>query len=196
MAHIIDGNDRLIFGPGSCEGAQRDPLLALSRANWLASCGGMFRSRSVTTAYFERGAQYFEWTVLAYRLASVLRPAFLSDVTFRVNDTAGSMSKTNGQHNAEVAALRSVLTLQLPTAVRRSVREKLGRASHAHSSASLDRGEISAAWRHHLASLTEPGGWKYVLYTRKLLASSLRRHLRGAESHAATIVPLLGLLII
>lgn len=161
--------DTLIYDPASCERAHHTPLKALSTNNWLASCGGMFRTRTVEPHYFEANIKYFEWTVLAYRLANDLRSAFVNHTTFRVNDTSHSMSKTSSKHEAELKALRSVLTLNLPDDVRYSVREKFGRAAHNEAEQARMSGDRRSAWRHHLASLVSPRGWRYLAYTRKLI---------------------------
>jgi hypothetical protein len=59
------------------------PLRALKVQNWLASCGGLYRSRSVSIEYFDEEATYFEWTLLAYKLASKLKMAFVDVPAYR-----------------------------------------------------------------------------------------------------------------
>lgn len=68
---------------------RRDPLLALSVENWLVSCGSLFRSCSVSAEYFDGKTAYFEWTLLAYKLASTLKMAFVDVPTFRIHDSPG-----------------------------------------------------------------------------------------------------------
>jgi hypothetical protein len=44
---------------------------------------------------------------------------------------------------------------------------------HSVASRELEDGNYRAAWRWHCRSLTQPAGWRYVLYGRKLLFGSL-----------------------
>ena len=48
--------------------AATDPLRALVIENWLASCGGLFRSDRVSIDYFDGVTRHYEWTFLAYSL--------------------------------------------------------------------------------------------------------------------------------
>lgn len=156
----------------------RDPLLALNTENWLASCGGLFRSTSVSVDYFDGKTAYLEWTFLAYELASSLRMAFVDVPTFRIYDSPGSLSKSRAYREAEIAVLAKVLDLDLPRKVKRSVRLKRGRAYHTMSADHCGGGDIHSAWRYHFASLLSPQGWKYLLYTRKLVGSFLPNRTR------------------
>ena len=42
-----------------------DPIGALLRTNWLASCAGIFRTSSISAEYFDHLMHYYEWTALA-----------------------------------------------------------------------------------------------------------------------------------
>lgn len=151
------------------QAAERDPLLALASENWLASCGGLFRTARIGVDFFDGKTASLEWTLLAYKLASTRSMAFVDQPTFIINDTAGSLSKSEAYVQAEAGVLAQVLALDLPSAARRAVQEKLGRCLHNISARKSEQGDWAEAWRFHLASLGCLHGWKYLLYSRKLL---------------------------
>jgi glycosyltransferase involved in cell wall biosynthesis len=146
-----------------------DPLAALCERNWMASCGGLFRSSSVTPDYFADPAPYMEWTYLAFRLAGRLAMRWLDTPTYRINDSPASLSKSDAYLHSELDILRRVLTLPLPAQARRAVRRKIGRVSHGFAEQSRCHGSLARAWRLHLDSLVQPGGWRYLAYSRKLV---------------------------
>jgi glycosyltransferase involved in cell wall biosynthesis len=164
---MIDGADKP-FLP-STAAAHLDPLRALANYNWLASCGGLFRSRSVSLDCFDGRSRYLEWTLLAYKLASTCRMAFIDTPTFRIHDSPGSLSKSPAYREGEIEVLKLVLGLELPGDVKSFVRVKLGKAHHGLSDFYRLQHRKSASWRHHLASLRYSGGWRFIPYTRKIL---------------------------
>ena len=151
-----------------------DPLFALCDENWMSSCGGLFRSASVTTDYFDDPAPYLEWTFLAYRLALELPMAWVAQPTFRIHDTPGSLSKSETYRCAETDVLRRIAALRLPPHVGSAIKEKIGRAYHELSHDNMVLGRAGQACRFHMMSLRQPGGWRYLLYSRKVLAVWLR----------------------
>jgi hypothetical protein len=146
-----------------------DPIGALCRKNWMASCAGLFRSSTVGEEYFVDPAPYMEWTYLAFRLTVQLNMRWLDIPTYRINDSPVSLSKSEAYLLSELDILRRILALPLPAAARRAVRSKLGRACHAFAERSRGDGRHAEAWRFHLDSLAQPGGWHYLLYSRKLV---------------------------
>ena len=148
---------------------RRDPLRALIAGNWLASCGGLFRSASVSIDFFDGTTSFLEWTLLAYKLASCRRGGFIDVATFRIHESPTSLSKSEAYKHAEVDVLRKILDLDLPDDVRRALRMKSGRANHRLSNHHLRAGNLGRAWRYHIASLFGPGGAGYLAYSRKLL---------------------------
>ena len=75
-----------------------DPLGALFSSNWLASCGGLFRTSSVSTDLFENIPSYLEWTWLAFHLISTNKKvAFLDEPTFRIHETPDSVRALPGR---------------------------------------------------------------------------------------------------
>jgi hypothetical protein len=154
---------------------QADPLAALTRENWLASCGGLFRTSSVSIDYFDDPAPFLEWTYLAYRLALDFRMAFVDVPTFRINDTPASLSKSAAYREAELGVLLRIAALPLPPAVMRQVRGKVGRVYHDLSFEARLQGKAARAWGLHVRSLLLPGGWRYLGYSRKLLPFGVPR---------------------
>lgn len=151
------------------EAVQRDPLCALIRENWLASCGGLYRSVSVTEDYFDGRTRYFEWTLLAFKLASTLKMVFVDAPTYRIHDSPSSLSKSEAYREAEVGVLNQILALELPANVKSGLRIKLGKAYHSLSNYYRQEGELKRAWSYHLTSLRYPEGLRYLTYTRRLL---------------------------
>lgn len=156
------------------QAVQADPLGALTRENWLASCGGLFRTSSVGVDYFDDPAPFLEWTYLAYRLALDFKMAFVDVPTFRINDTPASLSKSAAYRDAELSVLLRIAALALPPRVARQVRGKVGRVYHDLSYEARLQGQGARAWALHVRSLLLPGGWRYLGYSRKLLPFGVR----------------------
>lgn len=147
---------------------EADPFGTLLLHNWVGtSASGLYRSSAVSTEDFAAMPAYLEWTYLGFRLAG--RPfRFLDSPTYRWYDMPGSLSKTQAYRVGMVSALRNILHLPLPRRARTGLRRRLGAVHHALSSAYLDEGQRSKAWKHHWLSLAYPGGWRYALYARKM----------------------------
>lgn len=165
--HFIDGRDQLreAFTPE----AQQDPLRGLLRANWLASCGGLFRSDLVQESFFDGAIKYFEWTLLAYKLAASRRVVLVNTPTYRLYESSDSLSRSAAYKLAEPGFIEKIIAFDLPEDVRQALARHLSQAHHAISSYHLRRGEIRNAWAAHLRSLRQPGGLRYLTYTLKLL---------------------------
>ena len=147
-----------------------DPAGGVLGYNWLPSCAGLFRTDRIPAGLFEPAETHHEWTLLAFRLALTKRIAFVAQPTFCIGDTPGSLSKQAAHDWAAADAVRTMLALDLPAALRRRVRRKLGAALHARAGICLGQGRRREAWRWHLQSLAEPGGLaRYGAFTRKLL---------------------------
>jgi len=158
---------------------QADPLQALCRQNWMASCAGLFRSSTVGAAYFADPAPFMEWTYLAFRLTLGLRMRWIDQPTYRINDSPASLSKSERYLRSELEILRRVLALPLPGPVRQAVRHKIGATCHVFSERARGQGQRAEAWRFHLGSLAQPGGWRYLLYSRKLVRDLWRAPARA-----------------
>ncbi len=161
------GGEKLAVEGGDAIAA--DPLLALCYENWMSSCGGLFRSSLVGATYFENPAPFYEWTYLAYKLARDLPMRWVDVPTFRINDTPISLSKSTDFRASEADVLERIVALGLPAKVVHAIRKKIGNIYHGLSCENFLVGDSRKAWRYHLKSLHHPGGWQYLLYTRKLL---------------------------
>lgn len=147
-----------------------DPLRSLLQRNWLLPGAALFRSARVPADWFEAIPRCLEWTWIGLNISLHCRIAFLekpgvvhfSDLPFSTYASRPCLAE-------RAEALRALFALPLPDDVRRRLRAKLADALHAVSE--LHRGERAprAAWTAHLESLTLPGGWRYLLYTRYLL---------------------------
>jgi glycosyltransferase involved in cell wall biosynthesis len=162
------GDEDVPFLTGFAEFGQ-DPLHALLRVNWLASCGAMYRSQRIGREFFDSRFKYLEWTLLAFKIAASRNVGFIDQPTFRINDTADSLSKSEAYTIAYPQVLAEILRLSLPITARKAIRRKLSSAHHTLADHYLGIGQRAQAWRHHLASLALPGGIRYFSFTRRLL---------------------------
>jgi glycosyltransferase involved in cell wall biosynthesis len=147
----------------------------LDGRNWMASCGATFRTASVSQKYFDNTTRHYEWTLIAFRIASTLNVAFVDEPTYRVHDTADSLTKTTTYMECRTDILEDMK--------RWNKRPQLGwkilrnRAVAYHSACSFHRlnGNFGRAWSFHLKSLANVYGVKYVPYTLLLLARNRTR---------------------
>lgn len=138
--------------------------------NWLNSCNALYRASSFEAKYFIDGHPYAEWTWLAYKLAMDNKKILiLNEQTFRINDTSGSLSKSQSYQNSYIALFERMLKCAPPYDVAKSIRRKMGAAWHDASNASMNNGDSMEAFKYHLRSLFEPGGFQYLSYSRKFL---------------------------
>lgn len=152
---------------------QQDPLRGLLRANWLASCGGLFRSDLVPESFFDNSTKYFEWTLLAYKLAVARRVILLSTPTYRLYESSDSLSRSEAYRLAEPEVLKKICLLDLPKDVQWALRQRVSRAYHSLSSYFLRDGRLREAWGFHARSLFQPSGWQYLSFTASLIRRSL-----------------------
>jgi len=165
---------------------EKDPVAALMRESWLPSCAGLFRSDLVGAGIFDDVPRYLEWTYIALRLALTRKVRFLDQPTFVCSiDTAGSLSKSSGYLLGQIAAINRMLEMDVPAPIRRQLRAKLAASMHNASTYQLAHGHHLAAWRSHLLSLLEPGGYRYAAYTRHLLAPLLGIGRRSSDRDQA-----------
>lgn len=171
----IDGQGRRELNVADLEAFQPDPLRALLDHNWLAPCAGLFRTATIGREYLADMPRYLEWTYLGLRIALDRRILFLNRPTWVYHaDTPRSLSKTTDYVRQQPASLRRLLELPLPADVRRRLGQRLPSMLHGAAEAELQDGRQRAAWRWHLKSLTTAGGWRYALYTRRLLYAFCR----------------------
>lgn len=155
-----------------------DPLRSLLEANWLLPGSWLCRSATVHEELFEGMPRYLECTYLAARFATEYRMRWSGrpTVAYRLG-SPGAESESRGYVVGQADALRRILQLPLPPDVERDLRHRIAMAYHGAAEYDRRAGDLSAAWRWHLASLRSPGGWRYLPYTR---------HLLGPTSRAAT----------
>lgn len=149
--------------------ARQDPILALLENNWLTSCGGLYRTERIDSKFFADATKYAEWTYLAFKICLSYRIAFVDNPSYVINDTEGSLSKSVNYNAALAGIMERILDLPLPPHARRAVRRKYGSALHDLSSHCLETQERKKALQLHLKSLCQPGGLRFILYSRKFL---------------------------
>jgi hypothetical protein len=174
---FAEGEQSVVSEP---ERVRADPLRALLAQNWLASCAGTFRTSKIGADVFDGRTCYFEWTLIAYRVASTHRVGFVDAPTYRIHSSGASASKSVAYAMALPEVLETIAALDLPEDVQRAVRAKIADAEHAISMRCLEAGDRLLALRHHVRSLLAPGGVKFLPYSRRLM---LPRNRDGA--HAA-----------
>jgi hypothetical protein len=163
----FEGIDQL--GIGNVKDVAADPLFAMSEQCWLASCGGLYRTESIDSQFFAELPRFLEWTYLGLKLVSTRKVFFLDQPTFRVHDSPESLSKSVEYRAGCPPALEAALALPLPASVSHRLRIKLSAAHHALAEHYLRVSELRLAWSHHLASLAQPKGVKYLSFSRRLL---------------------------
>jgi len=153
-----------------------DPLRALPRRNWLLPGSWLCRSAMVGPAVFDGMPRCLECTFLAARFASELRMVWIDEptVVYHVGSPL-AVTRSRDYIVGQMDALRVILALPLPDDVRRALRRHM--AGDYHDAADYDwrAGSLRSAWRWHVASLLEPGGWRHVTFTRHLLRTMLTR---------------------
>lgn len=152
------------------DAVNQDSLSAVIKENWLASCGGLFRTSAITVDYFDGVTKYFEWTLIAFRIAFAgHKIQFLDVPTFRIHDTPDSLSKSAEYQRSLVSFIEFLLDFDNPPRIRNALRHKLSAAFHFLSNQQLISGQRGPAWRYHMRCLAQPGGWRYLSYTRHLM---------------------------
>jgi hypothetical protein len=167
----LEGNDHLAMG--NLMNAGVDPLWALFKENWLASCGGLFRTDHLPVKMFIDIARYLEWTWLAYRIASSgLKLITLDLPGFRIHDTADSESKSQAYLLAHTRIYASMLETTVRPDIARVLKRRVSQSWHSVSEHYLRQGDTRRAWSAHVRSLTYVAGWKFLSFTRHLIVPS------------------------
>jgi len=144
------------------------PLHELAQHNWLTSCGALYRSERIGRAFFSALPEHFEWTLLAFELCLSRRLCFIDHRGHLIHDTPGSLSKSNAYLGAQAQVIERVLKLPLPADTRGLLRRQYAAALHALAEHHHLTGARARAWRAHVSSLLQPGGARYIFFTRKL----------------------------
>jgi hypothetical protein len=157
----------------------QDPLIELFRENWLASCGGMYRTDSIGQKYFDHYQDFAEWTWLAYQLALDGRlMSFVDEPLFVINDTINSRSKNPECRRAYLDLYCKMTERQPPNPVQLLIEERISNVLHELSEEHLEQGELIKAIKMHVKSLVHAGGLKYTSYTRHLVTGAFRQLIR------------------
>lgn len=165
----LDGNDQPAM-PAKGDGFIDEPQQAMLEENWLASCGGLYRSKDLPISLFEGVARYLEWTWIGFRIASSGRKVFFSSApTFRIHDTIASESKSDAYFANGAQILERMKSIASDKKTKKLLRQRLAQAWHDTSEFHRRRGNTRPAWHAHLRSLIYPTGFRYLAYTRRLL---------------------------
>lgn len=154
-----------------------NPLAAFFVENWLPSCGALFRTANVDSAYFRNYHPYAEWSWLAFRLAlDKKRFCVLNEPTFRVHaDTPASLSKSSAYRHSYISLYQKMLAVAIPSNVRGIIQKRLSQAHHDVSSYALADGNLGQCIHHHILSLKHPSGWIFFTYTRHIIAAAFKK---------------------
>lgn len=146
-----------------------DPLKSLLKRNWLASCGGLFRTAAVEPELFEDVPRYLEWTWIAYRIVTAGKvPLFVDEPVFRVHDTPGSESKSEAYLLAHPGILQRMRARASRADIRHLLSRKLASAWHSVCTHYVEQRMGRAAWLAHIRSCMVGDGYRYLTFTRKL----------------------------
>jgi glycosyltransferase involved in cell wall biosynthesis len=153
---------------------RRDPVRAMLKHNWLLPGAWLSRTGAMPPEVFDGMPEFLECTYLAYWMASNRRIGFLETPTLlRVKDTPASASRSMEYTLGQADALRRLLQLNLPPDVKANIERRISSVCHTAARRCLADGSYADAWSWHLRSLREPGGWRFIRYTARLLAAPL-----------------------
>lgn len=167
---------------GDLQKFAHDPLRSLLEQNWLASCGGTFRSATVGPEHFDGVTRYLEWTTTAFRCASKLTVRFIDIAAYRIRESEQSLSKSESYRRGVVDGLGAIAALALPPDVHDAVLRKRCHALHDLSEYYRSNDTLRAAWRMHFVSVNARGGWRYLPYTARLVISAVERIFRTSRT--------------
>jgi glycosyltransferase involved in cell wall biosynthesis len=162
-----DGDQLLVTDMAEVEA---DPIRYMMCKNWLLPGGFLARTERVTSAVFDGIPGQLENTFLGLRLACRHRLAFIAEpgvVWF--TDSPGAAHEHSDYVRGMPAALLLMHELPLPSDVHRMIDVKVGNACHSLAQLEWNEGNLLRAFGWHLRSLAMRGGWRYLLFTRKLL---------------------------
>jgi glycosyltransferase involved in cell wall biosynthesis len=152
-----------------------DPLGYLLETNWLLPGSWLCRTADFGPEFFDAMPRYLECTYLAVRLATSGRLEFLDQpgVIWQAG-RLGSESWSRPHRLGEADALARILELPLPRPFRAELERRHAAACHSISDVHRLEGSGRDAWSWHWRSLRGRGGYRYLLYTRRLLGAIIR----------------------
>lgn len=143
--------------------------------NWLPSCAGVFRTRTVKSEIFAEYPTYCEWTYFAFKLTITHKVKLFDVLTFRINDSSVSLSKGMEYNLGEYDSLKKIMSLPLPGDIVSAIKDKMSEQEHTLSEDYLRIGRLNESLKYHLLSMTRWHGLKYVPYTRKIIQFAFAR---------------------
>jgi glycosyltransferase involved in cell wall biosynthesis len=166
---VRGGTDHVLYSRMSL--VTQNPLAEIFHENWLHNCNHLFRSASVGIGYFEGAPSVLEWTWLGFRLATDKATVAASEaMTFRYNDTPGSLSKSANFFASRVNLYERMLRTGPPPDIVSIIRRRKSGAWHEVSAAELASGNRTKAIGAHLRSLTSHwSGLRYATFSRHLI---------------------------
>lgn len=141
-----------------------NPLKALMSGNWLASCGGLYKTDSIGAEFFDREQKYYEWTYVAFKIALSRKISFIDVPTFIVNETEGSLSASEN-YVAELPLFLKKLANEARNEkeIYQILKERLARANNSVSNYYLDKNQYQKALYYFGQCLSVyPQGLKYM----------------------------------
>lgn len=145
-----------------------DPASALINENWLASCGGLFRTATIDELYFKHLKDYFEWTSFAFNLALNANLCFINEPTFIVNKSPSSLSQSIEYSLEEPELLKSLINSQyFSKKDEATLKKRLASAYNRLANYYLGKGELKESLYYHAkCTLSSRYGWPYIPWMR------------------------------
>ncbi len=129
-----------------------EPLEKLMTSNWLASCGGLYRSSSINEDYFDPHQKYYEWTYVAFKLASSKNLFFLDKPTFIINESEESLSHSeNYIKELPIFLTRLRNETANPPHIKSTLSKRIAKAHNLVANFYLERADFKNALKHHVA---------------------------------------------
>lgn len=147
----------------------KNPMGELTKYNWFGSCSALFKTKSITLDFFDPDFKYYEWTYMAYKLFSKCNIKIIDDITFYINSTENSLSKSEEYILSQPLLFSKLRLLNLPVEISKAIERKKINSYHSLSEHYLKSRSLKKAWIWHLKSLSHSAGWKFLPYTWKLL---------------------------
>lgn len=157
---------------------KNDPLAVMygEGVNWMTSSAGLFRKSGFDNRLFDDPTQYFEWTYLATKMVvNGMNVGFLEIEDHVIVDDlptngAESLSRSQDYKDYEARFLAAVKALPLNKQQAHHIQFREATYYHTLSDELREKGEVGAAFKAHIKSLSSIVGIKsYLLSTRKFV---------------------------
>lgn len=153
----------------------RDPVGRLANGTWLLPGSWLARSDRVGVELFDGMPSYLECTFLAIQFSLRYRTIFRDEPTVRWHAaTPGGEHLSAASLLAQPEALLQLLSMSLPSRLRRGLRRHLAAAHHAKANYYLQKGQIGHAWQQHMRTLAQPDGLRHWPLSVKILWRAVR----------------------